>query len=207
MGQIYSRAGRVVVWLGYPEDKSARRIKEVFDGLHEDFGDDTSIDEDYWCTKDRSPPWDILEMFTNNVWFTRIWCVQEVRSASARVLYWGEQEISWHIITELGRWLYRKGLYGFPDAFDIRNVVVFIIHRSLAAGECRLLEALDTFQTWDATNPRDKVYGIIGLAELDEERHLITVDYNRSVAEVYRDAAIAVLKQTGDLTIFSYVGF
>jgi hypothetical protein len=67
MGQIYSRAGRVVIWFGYPEDKSVRRIKEVFDGLHEDFGDDTSTDEDYWCTKDRSPPWDILEMFTNNV--------------------------------------------------------------------------------------------------------------------------------------------
>jgi hypothetical protein len=56
MGQIYSRAERVVVWFGYPEATSVRRIKEVFDDLHEDFGDDASIDEDYWCTKDRSPP-------------------------------------------------------------------------------------------------------------------------------------------------------
>jgi hypothetical protein len=49
------------------------------------------------------------------------------------------------------------------------------------------------------------IYGILGLPELDEERHLITVDYNRSVAEVYLDVAIVVLKRTGDLSIFSRV--
>jgi hypothetical protein len=80
-----------------------------------------------------------------------------------------------------------------------------MIQKNLTEGKCRLLKALDTFRRWDATDPRDKVYGILGLAELDEERQLITVNYNRSVAEVYHDVAIAILKQTGDLSVCAHV--
>jgi hypothetical protein len=50
---------------------------------------------------------------------------------------------------------------------------------------------------------RDKVYGILSLASPELLRH-IAADYGQAVGSVYRDAFVAVVKQTKRLEILSY---
>lgn len=76
------------------------------------------------------------------------------------------------------------------------------------AGAPTLLEALCTRRSADATDPRDKVYSLLGVArdrsvgvpELPSGPD-VAVDYSRSVARIYRDCARHIVKTTLSLDI------
>ncbi|KAK3170331.1 hypothetical protein OEA41_009718 [Lepraria neglecta] len=77
-------------------------------------------------------------------------------------------------------------------------------HSGLALLERALVEAR---LTW-SSDPRDKVYGIVGLVgKLDETRSntLLQVDYGVSVVDVYTTVASVLLKSTSDLFLLSMV--
>jgi hypothetical protein len=73
-----------------------------------------------------------------------------------------------------------------------------------------LLELLMTGREFDATDPRDKVYSVLGLAEvpMTTYRHpdgtsMFPVDYTKSVSEVYQDAAKYFINRDRNLDIMS----
>jgi len=55
-----------------------------------------------------------------------------------------------------------------------------------------LFKALRLCRQLSCTNPRDRVYGMLGIAS-DEAKTHIKVEYTRSVEDIYTDAALAVL--------------
>ncbi|OAA59616.1 het domain containing protein [Niveomyces insectorum RCEF 264] len=65
-----------------------------------------------------------------------------------------------------------------------------------------LLDVLARFKWTHATDPRDKVYGLLGLVA-EAPRLLPAVDYTRPPAVVYTDAALAVLRTAGCLDVVS----
>jgi hypothetical protein len=75
----------------------------------------------------------------------------------------------------------------------------------LTSDKCLLLQALSTYRHWQATDRRDKVYGILGLIELGEERTIIPIDYEKCAQEVFRDTAAAIIRRTRDLAILAHV--
>ena len=73
----------------------------------------------------------------------------------------------------------------------------------------RALHLLNYFRTRDATDPRDKVYGLLGISDLQEKHNDFTftynpkidVDYRKPVIEVYRDVAKALIDDQKRLTV------
>jgi len=64
----------------------------------------------------------------------------------------------------------------------------------------RLLDLLHQHRDCEATDPRDKVYGLLGMSG-DGEAMKIFPDYTRSVEDVYRDLAEKYVVATGSLDI------
>lgn len=54
-----------------------------------------------------------------------------------------------------------------------------------------------------STNPKDKIYAVLGIAR-DTEKLGIQVDYERSDQDVFRDAAERILRNSDSLDILSY---
>ncbi|KAK3399922.1 heterokaryon incompatibility protein-domain-containing protein [Sordaria brevicollis] len=120
-------------------------------------------------------------------WWSRVWTVQEAALPSAATVYWGDCEISWHTLDmaseaimapDDGRreehvgYLMPEELYKFK-ALDYLTSVMRGIKISSGGSE----DPVSTLYRWrgrKSTDPRDKVYGLMGLkgrtvSEDDEE--------------------------------------
>ncbi|KAF3039089.1 hypothetical protein E8E11_007387 [Didymella keratinophila] len=150
------------------------------------------------------------ELF-DSPWFNRTWVVQETIMAREVVFHYGTDSIP--------GWVMYAGLQVARDLapelkMSLLNFsTVWMFRRALCRhpnhdheehkGKRDLLSLLKTLRTRDATDPHDKVYALLGITSDDYEKLGITVQYNRSVAKTYTEAAIAVLRSTGDLRLLN----
>ncbi|CAN9406523.1 unnamed protein product [Alternaria alternata] len=176
MGSIFHRAKRVVVWLGHVETEHALDIKRVFDSLIcvETFKDDPEHYLSDWRIPDvaavfgGSLPWNALDLFFKITWFRRIWCIQEIRLASDSIFYWGTEELSRYIAVRLAGWMADRCQDELQHSpYTILEKYAWYMNGPLRRDKCNLLSALRTYRNWEATDPRDKIYGILGLMELE----------------------------------------
>jgi hypothetical protein len=83
----------------------------------------------------------------------------------------------------------RQGRASFPDRSELTQL-----------GEESLLEAMCTCRKKLSENPRDKVFGVIGLLREDTQR-VIAVDYTQSVEKVYTDVVDHLISTTDQLEV------
>jgi len=210
MDSIYLRAKRVVVWLGNNEDEHASKVKRLFESLELIDGDPEDYDSN-WRLPDAgaafvaSLPWLSLQAFFSNPWFRRMWCIQEFRLAADLVYYWGTEELSKYTAVRLAGWYLGHGQYIRSASVTVTVTYAWRMNGPLSEDKCRLLQALSTYRRWHATDPRDKVYGILGLTELGDERSIVPIEYEKSAPEVFHDVATAIIRWTNDLAIFGHV--
>ncbi|KAH7079878.1 hypothetical protein BKA63DRAFT_530943 [Paraphoma chrysanthemicola] len=62
-----------------------------------------------------------------------------------------------------------------------------------------LVDLLDNCYQFGASNPRDKVYGVLSIAYPREETQRLCVDYDKSVGEIHADAVVAYIQHNASL--------
>ncbi|KAF4536436.1 Heterokaryon incompatibility protein [Lasiodiplodia theobromae] len=161
------------------------------------------------------------------VW-NRVWIMQEVSFAPRVVLVSGNATLPWDRVEEFldAENYIRK--YGFPDAFHgpfshgmepLRDVLTFYLasaqilahQRRIAAAmqqppqqsdnfppTSSLLDVLARFRHTDATDPRDKVFALLGLTSNPLS---ITPTYHDSKRQVYTKTATAIINASGNLDL------
>jgi hypothetical protein len=132
-------------------------------------------------------------------YFTRLWIVQELLLVKEiRVFINGRRWISWCRMQEvLEKW--RKT----PDLWDPGEIAaptaIWLVHLHHPEGRTwlTLLRCLDTFSGNACEEPKDKVYGLLGIVR--HGGHATIVDYTKSVYEVYLDVVRAVFASNCEL--------
>jgi hypothetical protein len=71
------------------------------------------------------------------------------------------------------------------------------------SGKSTLLSLLRKFRDRKASDPRDKVYALLGLVRTPQSRLPMIPDYSLSEVEVFRQATLECIYETGSLSIFS----
>ncbi|KAK0948803.1 hypothetical protein LTR91_026961, partial [Friedmanniomyces endolithicus] len=145
-----------------------------------------------------------LEAFLLRRWFSRIWVVQEVLLAKQATLICGEDEAPWSSFEAAVSSRYAE--------YATATVRLPAVLRGHAWPSLGMLGALQTARSCDATDPRDKVYGIAALLQLAPPRldsaSSFGVDYRKSVDAVFADVALAHLGSSAGqckLDLLSYV--
>ncbi|GAB7335465.1 hypothetical protein MBLNU13_g07826t2 [Cladosporium sp. NU13] len=211
MGQIYRLAQRVIAWIGpgYENSKLAM-LKLAYLGRQVELTSKGSWRvnapkclEPTWSRTSVALPyddevWEAIRCLVMRPWFRRLWVWQEAKVANDySVIQCGHKKMElyrfgaavWCISSKVGAHrtsvpsdldipLFRAGdavLRQFDEPF-----LITLLH--LNRKECR--------------DPRDKIYGALGLAP-PRMADRITPDYNKEVEEVYTDAAIAHFESTG----------
>ena len=124
-------------------------------------------------------PWDIIRDICGNSYWTRLWIVQEIGLARSLRICWGRDHIEWDDFASLCPVL--------PN--DLQKSVAFqlVLQRQARDGlSCFLKDLLDTCKGSLCLDPRDKVYGLLGLAD-DCREGSLTADYSKSLFDVYED--------------------
>jgi hypothetical protein len=220
MGMIYSQAKTVVVWLGpgdVGETKEAAQIVEFIANAvrqHRERNSHLSDIEVYEALLLPADPFTpavcfSLQEFCGRPWFSRIWCVQEISSAQEALVLWGQQELSWEDVGLAVSWVFWK-LCMSDKSDPVTSLLTNIsagngnIMYGVKARVWPLFDLLSQHHNFRATNPRDKVYGLLSLARsLDADA--LELDYDKSVGEVYADTVLSQIRLHSQLTAFAYV--
>lgn len=154
--------------------------------------------------------WTLVMTFGARDIYHRVWTMQEFAYAPKLKLVAGPHELDWDVVAAfLGDRPYADafhaafGHWGGGKALDLFFSGAVKVHdqrRALCDGNYKstLLDVLARFQQNRATDPRDCVYGILGLVT---EQHGIAVDYTKSAAQVFLDTALSIINTQKNLDI------
>ena len=165
-----------------------------------------------------SPSWLSLTKMLSHKWFNRVWVIQEVAVAprvfvlyGGGLLYWDLMSWAlktfsrWDMVTLLSRSdaTTRRDLpSGLNSGMLISDIRISIMNKQPPT----LGEALTMFTQFRSTDPRDKIFALLGLVS-DNINLRSWVDYNKKTELVYRDTAKYLLTQdTEPLHILHFAG-
>jgi hypothetical protein len=218
MGEVYKRATGVVAWLG--EESSDSNL--AFDALN---ALPTNIVQHWDPQKNAELDMTVLEpKYTSAIrslllrpWWHRIWTVQESILGPAMLLMCGKREVTADTSCSLAfsySYHSRACCRGFllkhlkQDAFWDLGGGIDILH-DLGSWQNegysrRLVTLLAQFRSRSCLDPRDKVYGTLGLC-IGDEGKLIAPDYTLPVSVVYEQVIFKMIERSRSLAVFSQI--
>ncbi|KAJ4374139.1 hypothetical protein N0V83_002880 [Neocucurbitaria cava] len=174
MAQIYSNAWQVVVYLG-----------------EEDLGFGS---RNIWL--EESKRLSALKGLFAKRWVSRVWVIQEVALAQRVMMITGDVECLW--TTDL-----LSRIRGRARACGLQTPGPLAWDPVVNASTRDLLSMLHISRNCLSTDPRDKIYGLLGLTN-ERLQNLIPVDYSQTVEDVLTSAAAAIIICREDLDILAY---
>ncbi|RSL57249.1 hypothetical protein CEP51_014271 [Fusarium floridanum] len=200
MGSIYKKASNVIVWLG-PVSKDAGLLMSTLKSLQLkvspqpfqqwQFRDDRWRDawEELHGGDISGEPFHLqlingLKKLTAQSWFTRVWILQEVANARRARIQCSAGAIDARFLA-LAPWLLGHSID--EQAQAVLDIFPGPSRRwSWWAEERTLGVLLWKFRRCQATDSRDRVYALLGIAS-DMENQAIQPDYSKSEQQVLRD--------------------
>jgi hypothetical protein len=215
MGEIYTKAEKVIVWLGQARAGDSSTIDIMVqlaanDKMHwiksepfEDGGGGVKMN-DYLL--------DLL-IFLKKPWWGRIWTIQEYILAQKTEFLCGPHCFPGSTLPALAKSYFKhfKRCCNFPA--DIKSLGISEIFNHMTTildsenfraqiGRVSFLELASSFRTRETSELRDKIYGLLGLSETYSAK---LVDYSLSTEAAYEEATIQIISSTGKLNAFSHI--
>lgn len=206
MREIYQRAERTLVWVGEDEDDSHLIFEHIKNW--------TTYRDDYRAGKVKKsgrhrdlhlnmpnyagPVQKAFEKFCLRPYFYRTWVIQEIAISKQALVICGPHQEELDLIVN-GTSFRMGNIY---DPFEgVDAVTHFTELRKL--GQSSSLESIMQYSRYcGATDPRDKVYGLIGLFL----QPLVSVDYALKVETVYTDFTKAIIDREKNLQFLHWLG-
>jgi hypothetical protein len=212
MSRIYSQATHVAIYLGEVGDEwvtawdLVHKLSRMCDYQRgADAGRKMRRDE-LWKRYRLPPPddavWGQFLSIFKSPWFQRTWTIQELALARQPVMFYGKYPLLWVTIVKAAEFFNKTSVLHHIK-FDATAII---------AGYARMEKIFEIFvharfpdETWkkfvtllyhtsefSATDPRDKVIGILGLVGkgLTSQRVLALANYHNTVDEVYHTTAV-----------------
>ncbi|KAF2964937.1 hypothetical protein GQX73_g8625 [Xylaria multiplex] len=160
------------------------------------------------------PGWDdelwqhLCKLFESS-WFARVWVIQEVAlSQRDPIILHGQRTYPWHRLGWVSSWMYRNGYQRLPQVPDRMQNVNTISNIQQSRTFWRLDALLYSSQRFCATDQRDKVYSLLGLAiESQNATQIPTAlqpNYKLEVGEVYIKVALFLLQEYKSLSFLTF---
>jgi hypothetical protein len=155
----------------------------------------------------RSSAWTALVKLFRKDWFFRVWVIQEVVNARKVSVACGSLSVSWEVIVQVSRACQKIGylgsytIEGYAPGTD-SAIVIDSLKRSKV--EANMIELLRRTRTYKASNERDKVFALKGIA-IDGQGYSV-VDYSLSPEQIFRSVAIHSLSELKSLACLSSAG-
>ncbi|RBA15907.1 hypothetical protein FPRO05_12128 [Fusarium proliferatum] len=211
MGNIYSKASQVLVWLG-PEDNKTSAVDII-----QKFAADREL---HW--NNTGDEWKLFQLyfFLSKDWWSRVWTVQELVLAK-RVVY----HCGWKLISD-------SDMRNMVSSYNLHKIVNRCcnststssgdIHTDIGADLAATMQRLSRiiqfqehirrtalpfdqisleFNVRNATDPRDKVYGFLGISQGVSAD---SINYKLTTAEVFETTTREFLNYSENLDLLSH---
>lgn len=166
MPLIYKGASRTFACVGEASEDSGLVLRNLAEGI--------------W-----TPPC-LLNTFFARPYFSRVWVVQEVALSKRVIMICGDTAVQW---TQCATQEFLQQIYtsGYCETFP----TILRLDKRHFTGSATLLDALLLGRSCKASDPRDKVFGLLGLVSATDRP---PANYSMSIAEAYTQIAMYLLK-------------
>lgn len=222
MRDIYHQAEEVLVWLG-PEIPGSSRCFQLIPKLASAWEErDEMREEESRHTQDvltvrearelglpelDDPIWQTLKRILRLPWFDRVWVIQEVAVATRVIVMCGDDKVIWEDLVQSSLLISEGDIHSDIEGSGTGNIGTIDGFRI----QVRDGEEFDLFTLMRlsrpslATNPLDKVYALLGIAE-ECDRDEIKPDYNIPVRDLYCRVARYFIERDEKLDVLSQAG-
>jgi hypothetical protein len=202
MAKIYRTAKQVLIWLGeWPSCASCSNPDECQTLWM------NMLREEEWGSQSLIP-YHIARRFADilaHPWFSRLWVIQELALAETEpIVLIGSLTVRWSDLADTAtdvlyiRWSEMPDDIGLLDQFESGWLRIYALDmiRSRSHSHQGLYWCLIISRKAIATNPRDKVYGLLGLCEFQASEPIVP-DYSKSLQHVLAEATvISILEES-----------
>ena len=150
--------------------------------------------------------WPALVRFFDQDWWRRVWVRQELAMSKKATVFCSEHSVDWEDVAAMAHWVslftqdldektkswgakHRSGAYSGEDFEDFRQTLQ-------RGGSLDLQSMLIHARNCETTDPRDRVFAVLGMVEDFQSIH---IDYDSSPAEVAQSAFKALANANGGL--------
>ncbi|TXC03678.1 hypothetical protein FocTR4_00002111 [Fusarium oxysporum f. sp. cubense] len=208
MGEIYKKADRVIIWLGYVSG-NAVKLKSGIDMFEKNLPlnafSQWPREDIRWKQKWKEVEAglgvsyqeelvDGLQTFMKKPWFSRVWILQEVANAKRATVKCNLGEMSTKLFALLP---YLTGVEVSQQCQAVLDIMPGEMRRSSWWNKSRnLCHLLWKFRGCQASDPRDRVYALLGMAtDIKESR--IRADYAKEEQVVMQELYAYILGEQG----------
>ena len=209
MQDIYGAAAQTVVWLGDVADESNLAMDFIsYQAMQEPLRAPFSLENRWrgWTTKDDYfyivrepkylPVWEAVFALCGRAYWSRMWIIQEITLSKKPVVYCGQKVVEWaHFELVIGLIFAMIGdrVPGSTYFWRLSPLLgdsfpLLLEHQrsqlNMQKGASWLLAALQKYRQFGATDDRDKVFALLGLAA-QETRDSVRVDYEATLRDTY----------------------
>lgn len=210
MRHIYSRASRVIVWLG-PESQDSTLAMRTLEYLGQQIEYTKSNfwmpapfrkEKDWWLPEHRieysTEIWDAIVQLVQRPWFGRLWILQEIQLANQEaIIQCGDVEIRWYHLRRA--FLKFRRITNGISQFAAGTFAFYRMHHlldlALNMDDSGFESIITTSLNCQCTEPRDRIYGLVGLLPQAMAK-LIEPDYALPVREVYAQTLLQTIQVT-----------
>ncbi|KAI0490017.1 HET-domain-containing protein [Xylaria cf. heliscus] len=215
MGDIYSLSQRVFIWIGEHDALTEYAFRGLtFLAARAKTG--KRFHNYNWKYVRQSKNWDRitsrnpvnLDAVVSGVafsalfsrpWFRRVWVIQEVALSPQAVVVCGKFQIDWHTIAKA---------YSISETnFDVNNhlgtMLRFQAWPEDLANDIFSLVIMASHQ--EATKPRDRIYGLLGIDHIHHNQPIIKIDYTKESddMQIFIEFTRAYLERTRNLQVLA----
>ena len=221
MREIYTKAWTPIIWLGEQTEDSDDAL-DLLVTLARDYSSRDGVNRltnvlQHNAEHFGKGRWRALNSIICRRYWGRLWIIQEAALGrktmpvlcGGRTLAWSYFSLAFRLLNntdEVINTYITNELKDVNLSFDYQlwanlntvNEIQVLQDDHMNRRRSGMYRQLELSRTVSATDPRDKVYGLLGLMD-ESVAGLIKPDYTSTVAGVYRSFALAVIKGTGSL--------
>ncbi|KAH7082449.1 heterokaryon incompatibility protein-domain-containing protein [Paraphoma chrysanthemicola] len=152
---------------------------------------------------------DALGKLVELSWWHRVWTVQEVILPSKVTVVVGWLQFSWTMLAAATRSYIKHQTLCCCTVYDSTATLNVFYVRVSDIDYCRaryhgherlnLVLLLHDFRSRSSTDPRDKIFGLLGLVNRDPHYHGIQADYSLSPETAYEQVFLHLFRESGSL--------
>lgn len=208
MCRIYSQCKQCNIWLGPLGEISSVDAQLAIDTVAWVAGD-TADTPAFLDDSRRRRAAEALNALITRPWWLRIWTVQEVILPPKRFIYWGPCKLPWDQLDRASEAIMDDSEIKPPA--DLANYANYfwdsgaLDHLSPRVRGLRITvgeHPLHLFWRWrfrQATDPRDKVYALLGMRRDVQLPSIPSCDYNVDVRTLFTRVTVDLIDMCGDL--------
>jgi hypothetical protein len=147
----------------------------------------------------------VTELLSPRSYFSRLWVIQEIVLASSASVFRSKHHVDCDMLHKVVRMLWHCEFLSRVQDHVILLQIIQIAERRILGTSPNLYFRISQFVESEASDPRDKILGLLGMYKPISQAEDVCADYPKSTAELFQEIVELIAVELQDLSIWRFI--